>query len=571
MTHGSGACCCFFAYCVTLLLSSLGSKKKCTNQRHSSYLSVPERHTRHPLLLFYTLQTDSYYYTLHHQCTLSLMLDPYETLDEAVLPSVEYCTTRKMLEVQLVVPVRASSFRPGCLPLNALNPDIGCAFWSKPDDAAPYFEAKIGEGRHSPVSLIILHAADEEAGHGRGVLSNIEPRLLDKNGDVVWAGPVTSVSSHEQGEKDRLMVFVPGVTAHVLQVYKHSATEGLGLRAVQVFVMPSGKYTLSRTILTIDKYAVPQPFSLTELAANTAYNNLFTSSACHELATQESFCEEKLQDAVNLAHHLQAIWDPVKRKFNHGQHVRTVQVILLGLIDIVKNMLATEPRALVDVPGPCYVLGDIHGNFQDLLYFTSNLIAFRHIKYCAHSFVFLGDYVDRGPHDVECLAYLLSLKVQAPNKVILLRGNHEDRRQNSHLTESFQAHCISLFGQKDGMHVWDKANDLFEYFPVCGVINEKVFCCHGGVPQVPRNEEKVPMRIRDVLSKVKLPIRLVCPPLFLGGFFPRKVDGPAGKLRNTEVLKGTQTPHVAEMTLSEQLFFLFNFREINLLSFVFIH
>eukprot|EP01061_Rhynchopus_euleeides_P019666 TRINITY_DN32264_c0_g1_i2.p1 TRINITY_DN32264_c0_g1~~TRINITY_DN32264_c0_g1_i2.p1 ORF type:complete len:562 (+),score=105.61 TRINITY_DN32264_c0_g1_i2:111-1796(+) len=434
--------------------------------------------------------------------------DPYDGLPpEAALPSLDHCTARRMTEVPLVVPSQASSFRPGCMPLNALHADPSTAFWSKPTDPEPSWTAKIGE-RDSPVTLVVVHAAHPDAGHGPGLLTNIEVRLLNKAGDEVWVGPAMSVAKHDQADTSRLMFFVPAVSAFSVRVLRSQEGEPLGLRAVQVFVMPAGKYKLSRTILTIDKYAVPQPFSLTELATNTAYTNLFTSSACHELHTQESFVEEKVQDAVNLAHHLQAIWCPETQTFRHGQHIGTVRLILLGLIDAVKAMLASDPRPLVDIRGPCYVLGDIHGNYQDLQYFTTNLIAFRHIKYCAHSFVFLGDYVDRGPHDVECLAYLLSLKVQAPDKVVMLRGNHEDRRQNFHLKESFHNHCVQLFGEEGGLEVWNRANDLFEYFPVCGVINQKVFCCHGGIPQVPRDAAKHPMRIRDVLEKVTFPLRL---------------------------------------------------------------
>ena len=176
------------------------------------------------------------------------------------------------------------------------------------------------------------------------------------------------------------------------------------------------------------------------------------------------------------------------------------------MLENVKAIFARESR-LVDVPAPSYVFGDIHGNFQDLLYFMSNLIPFKHIKYSSHNYVFLGDYVDRGRYDVECVAYLIALKVQAPNKVFLLRGNHEDRRQNAKLEESYLKHCIELFGKADGHEVWEKTNEVFDLMPLCAVIDDKLFCAHGGVPRTPIDPNTGKLTpIRQLVNKVQVPL-----------------------------------------------------------------
>ena len=306
-----------------------------------------------------------------------------------------------------------------------------------------------------------------------------------------------------------LHVYIPNVKGRRLRI-RQSEEYGRGdlaFKRVQLFLQKTKKYHLSKNILTIDKYSVAQPFSLAELAHSTAYGNLLTTSACCELSTQESMQEEREQEALNLTHHLAGIW--TGESFTHGQHVSTTRIVLLSILENVKNIFMEEPRML-EVPAPCYVFGDIHGNFQDLIYFMSNLVPFKHVKYSSHNYLFLGDYVDRGAFDVECFAYLMALKIQAPQKVFLIRGNHEDRRQNAKLEESFFKHCCTLFGDEGGHEVWEKANDVFDVMPVCAVVDSKLFASHGGVPRVPIDEATgVQMKIKDAAKKIPVCLKTV--------------------------------------------------------------
>jgi serine/threonine-protein phosphatase 2B catalytic subunit len=58
-------------------------------------------------------------------------------------------------------------------------------------------------------------------------------------------------------------------------------------------------------------------------------------------------------------------------------------------------ILDNEPNLLM-IEDPALVIGDIHGQFYDLLKILTHANAFRTDRQLATKIVFLGDYVDRG-------------------------------------------------------------------------------------------------------------------------------------------------------------------------------
>ncbi|KAK1941611.1 Serine/threonine-protein phosphatase BSU1 [Phytophthora citrophthora] len=149
-----------------------------------------------------------------------------------------------------------------------------------------------------------------------------------------------------------------------------------------------------------------------------------------------------------------------------------------------------------------YVFGDIHGNWADLNFFARNIWHLG-LELTAGSLLFLGDYVDRGSSSLECTAYLFAHKLLYPGKVFLLRGNHETRAVNGleahYGSGCLLAQCKTRFGASEGGVVWHQLNNAFDRLPVAAVIDNDVFCVHGGIPR-PVNESE------DLLETIaKLP------------------------------------------------------------------
>jgi len=161
---------------------------------------------------------------------------------------------------------------------------------------------------------------------------------------------------------------------------------------------------------------------------------------------------------------------------------------LKELCELVKELLLEESN-VQPVSSPVTVCGDIHGQFYDLLelFRTGGEIP-------ETNYIFMGDFVDRGYYSLETFTFLLALKARYPDKITLLRGNHESRQITQ--VYGFYDECQQKYGNANA---WKYCTQVFAYLTLAALVDGQVLGVHGGlspdirtldqIRTIPRNQE----------------------------------------------------------------------------------
>ncbi len=274
--------------------------------------------------------------------------------------------------------------------------------------------------------------------------------------------PRTDSNNHQQGVPgSRLAEFITSVPVSKNAPVSSDSSD----KKKDLASLPNCKYPGCPNKDTLEVGYCPKHTKRASIVSVNAMVDRFKTSSL----TNISLTSEKLE--VRQGTVTKGTFDPedIAERFRRQERLQLGEA--MSLVELSRDILEAEPNVL-EIEAPVMVVGDIHGQYFDLLNILSQW------QPSKQALLFLGDYVDRGAFSCEVILHLLSLKLRYPKKVFIIRGNHECSTVCSHF--GFKEECKSKYG----LAVFYKFLSCFQAMPICGVIHSKlgrIFCCHGGI------------------------------------------------------------------------------------------
>ena len=172
-----------------------------------------------------------------------------------------------------------------------------------------------------------------------------------------------------------------------------------------------------------------------------------------------------------------------------GKQVDILENEIKYILDISLINLKKQ-KSLLEIEAPIQVVGNLNGQYYDLLRI------FEHYGYPGDkNYLFLGSYVDYSKQSIETMLLLLCYQLKYPTKIFLLRGKEESLARNRYF--GFYDECKRRYN----VRIWRSFTELFNYLPIAAIIDEKIFCVHGGLSP----DLKEPKDIMNIIRPTEIP------------------------------------------------------------------
>ncbi|GBF65052.1 serine/threonine-protein phosphatase [Trichophyton mentagrophytes] len=187
----------------------------------------------------------------------------------------------------------------------------------------------------------------------------------------------------------------------------------------------------------------------------------------------ESMVVDDSYDGVRLEDKMtQEFIDDMIKRFKNGKQIH--KKYAFQIVKAVRDIVYNEPTMVeigVEEGSKLTVCGDTHGQFFDLL----EIFRLNGFPSDTHSYLFNGDFVDRGSWSCEIALLLYAYKWMRPNSFFLNRGNHETDDMNR--AYGFEGECKAKYSER----LFKVFSESFSALALATLIGQKYLVLHGGL------------------------------------------------------------------------------------------
>jgi hypothetical protein len=236
----------------------------------------------------------------------------------------------------------------------------------------------------------------------------------------------------------------------------------------------------------------PPPNSTPELPIDKEWALSKNSPSTQFKPIDPSIIQKILDESVDISPFVREMFEEIYRhcvdKFNFLSNKIPLKKYQEFYSEVNRLVPSLKKKIIIeDCFSTVFFIGDSHGSIEDTFYTIDFLYQILQ-KDSKVKFIFVGDYVDRNPFDLENLTLIVAFALLCPQNVVLIRGNHEDRTINTHY--GFLDNLLRSFWE-EGEELYNLIITYFIHLPLAHIaqmhnnennLTARVLTTHGGIP-----------------------------------------------------------------------------------------